>query len=149
MALFSQTRINNLTYKINGSAIEIHRRLGPGLFESVYQTCMEWELQDRGLKFLSRQHLPLTYKGRQIDDAFELDLFVEGLVIVELKAVRELAPIHEAQLLTYLKLTGAPMGLLINFNVPLLTDGIKRLVNPNHTLVDEFDPVARDKHSEE
>ena len=148
MAQFSLTRINNLTYKINGSAIQIHRRFGPGLFESVYQTCMEWELEDRGIKFLSHQRLPLTYRGRQIDDAFELDLFVDSLVVVELKAVRELAPIHEAQLLTYLKVTDAPMGLLINFNVPLLTDGIKRLVNPNHTLVNEFDPPDRDRHSE-
>ena len=147
MALFSQTKINNLTYKINGAAIDIHRRLGPGLFESVYHRCMEWELTDLGLKFLTRQLLPLTYKGRQIDDAFELDLFVENLVVVEIKAVRELAPIHEAQLLTYSRLTNAPVGLLINFNVPLLRDGgIKRLVNPAHTLVDEFNPIERDRH---
>src|SRR5688572_22196152 len=147
MALHSLTRINNLTYKIIGGAIEVHRRLGPGLFESVYHQCMEWELADRGLKFVTRELLPLTYKERQIDDAFQVDLFVENLIVVELKAVKELAPIHEAQLLTYLKLTNAPVGLLINFNVPLLTDGIKRLVNPNHELVDEFNPVRRDDHS--
>jgi GxxExxY protein len=147
MALFSLTRINNLTYKIIGGAIEVHRRLGPGLFESVYHQCMEWELADRGLKFVTRELLPLTYKGRQIDDAFQVDLFVESLIVVELKAVKELAPIHEAQLLTYLKLTNAPLGLLINFNVPLLSGGgIKRLVNPAHTLVDEFNPIERDKH---
>lgn len=147
MALHSLTRINNLTYKIIGGAIEVHRRLGPGLFESVYHQCMEWELADRGLKFVTRELLPLTYKERQIDDAFQVDLFVENLIVVELKAVKELAPIHEAQLLTYLKLTNAPLGLLINFNVPLLRDGgIKRLVNPAHTLVDEFNPIERDKH---
>jgi GxxExxY protein len=147
MALFSLARINNLTYKINGAAIEVHRRLGPGLFESVYHQCMEWELADRGLKFLTRELLPLTYKGRQIDDAFEVDVFVENLIVVELKAVKELAPVHETQVLTYLKLMNAPVGLLINFNVPLLSvGGIKRLVNPVHTLVDEFNPIQRDKH---
>ena len=148
MALFSLTRINTITYKINGGGIEIHRRFGPGLFESVYHTCMEWELEDRGLKFVSRQLLPVNYKGREIDAAFELDLFVENLVVVELKAVKELAPIHKAQLLTYLKLTDAPVGLLINFNVPVLTDGIKRLVNPSHVLVNEFDPIDRARHGE-
>ncbi len=147
MGLFSLTRINNLTYKINGGAIAIHRRFGPGLFESVYHHCMEWELQDRGLTFVTHELLPLSYKGRQIDNAFELDLLVENLVVVEIKAVQELAPVHEAQVLTYLKLTNAPVGLLINFNVPVLRDGgIKRLVNPAHTLVDEFNPIERDKH---
>jgi GxxExxY protein len=147
MGLFSLTRINNLTYKINGGAIAVHRRFGPGLFESVYHQCMEWELADSGLTFVTRQLLPLSYKGRQIDNAFEVDFFVENLVVVELKAVKELAPVHEAQVLTYLKLTNAPLGLLINFNVPLLKDGgIKRLVNPAHTLVDEFNPIERDKH---
>src|SRR5688572_22039030 len=147
MALFSLTKINTITYKIRGAAIEIHRRIGPGVFESVYHKCMEWELQDRRLAFTSKQQLPLIYKGRELDAGFELDFFVEGLVVVELKCVKELAPVHEAQVLTYLKLTGAPLGLLINFNVPLVTDGIKRLVNPNHELVDEFNPVRRDDHS--
>jgi GxxExxY protein len=147
MALFSKTRLDTLTYKINGGAIEVHRRLGPGLFESVYHTCMEWELQDCSLKFVTHELLPLTYKGRQVDAAFELDLLVEGLIVVELKAVKELAPIHEAQVLTYLRLTNAPLGLLINFNVPLLKDGgIKRLVNPAHTLVDDYNPIERDQH---
>ena len=146
MALFSLTRINNLTYKINGAAIEIHRRLGPGLFESVYHRCMEWELQDRRLNFVTHELLPLSYKGRQVEAAFEVDLFVEQLVVVELKAVRELAPVHEAQLLTYLKLTDAPVGLLINFNVPLLNEGITRLVNPRHTLVNEFNPIEHEQH---
>jgi GxxExxY protein len=147
MALFSKTRLDTLTYKINGGAIEVHRRLGPGLFESVYHTCMEWELQDCSLKFVTHELLPLTYKGRQVDAAFELDLLVEGLIVVELKAVKELALIHEAQVLTYLRLTNAPLGLLINFNVPLLKDGgIKRLVNPAHTLVDDYNPIERDQH---
>ena len=147
MALFSLTRINNLTYNINGAAIDVHRRLGPGLFESVYHQCMEWELRDRGMKFLTRELVPLSYKGREIENAFEVDLFVENLIVVELKAVKQLAPIHEAQLLTYLRLLNAPVGLLINFNVPLLRDGgIKRLVNPAHTLVNEFNPIERDKH---
>ena len=147
MALFSRSRLDTLTYRINGGAIDVHRRLGPGLFESVYHTCMEWELQDLGLKFVTRELLPLSYKGRQIDAAFEVDLFVESVIVVELKAVKELAPIHEAQVLTYLRLTNAPLGLLINFNVPLLKGGgIKRLVNPRHTLVDEHNPIDRDKH---
>jgi GxxExxY protein len=147
MAICSAKRINALTYNINGGAIDIHRRFGPGLFESVYHTCMEWELKDRGLKFLSGEVLPLSYKKRQIDAAFELDLFVEGLVVVEIKAVKQLAPIHDAQLLTYLKLTDAPIGLLMNFNVPLLTGGgIKRLVNPSHDIVseDEFRELGVD-----
>ena len=147
MALYSLSKINNITYKIRGAAIDIHRRFGPGVFESVYHKCMEWELRDRGLAFTSKQKLPLVYKGMELDAGFELDFFVEGLVVVELKCVKELAPVHEAQLLTYMKLTDAPLGLLINFNVPLVTDGIKRLVNPKHELVDVFNPIQRDKHS--
>ena len=91
MSLFSKTRINSVTHKIIGAAIEVHRRIGAGCFESVYHRCVEWELRQRGLKFVSEEPVPLVYKGTELDAAFVLDLFVEGLVVVELKAVAELA----------------------------------------------------------
>ena len=138
MAQFPRSQINKITYAINGGAIEVHRRLGPGLFESTYQKCMEWELRDRGLSFSAGQPLPLEYKGLKIEQAYKVDLWVEGLVVVELKCVAELAPVHETQLLTYLKLTGAPIGLLINFNVPILKSGIQRLLNKDHELVEDI-----------
>lgn len=137
MAQFPRSQINRITYAINGGAIEVHRRLGPGLFESTYQKCMEWELRDRGLSFSSGQPLSLEYKGLKIEQAYKVDLWVEGLVIVELKCVAELAPVHVTQLLTYLKLTGAPVGLLINFNVPILRSGIQRLLNKDHELIED------------
>ena len=149
MALFSQTVINGITHKIIGAAIEVHRWLGPGLFESVYHKCVASELRRRGVRFLTEEPVPLVYKGEQLDAAFVLDLFVEQLVVVELKCVEALAPVHEAQLLTQVKLTDAPIGLLINFNVAVLKNGgIKRKINDNHELVDEFNPVHRAKYSE-
>ena len=149
MALFSRTRINAITHKIIGSAIEVHRRLGAGLFESVYHKCLAWELRQRKVTSVSEEPVPLVYKGEQLDAAFVLDLFVEGLVVVELKSVSELAPVHEAQLLTQVRLTDAPIGLLINFNVPVLREGgIKRKINENHELVDEFNPIHRVKYKE-
>jgi GxxExxY protein len=149
MALFSRTRINGITHKIIGAAIEVHRRIGAGCFESVYHKCMAWELRQRNVKFVSEEPVPLVYKGIQLDAAFVLDLFVEGLVVVELKAVAEVAPVHEAQLLTQIRLTDAPIGLLINFNVPVLKEGgIKRKINENHELVDKFNPLDRAKYKE-
>jgi len=117
-----------LTAQIIGAAIEVHRELGPGLLESAYQACLARELSLRGLPFMQEKPLPVEYKGTRVDCGYRLDFLVDGKVIVELKAVDALAPVHEAQLLTYLKLTGCRVGLLINFYVPVLKDGIKRLV---------------------
>lgn len=103
--------------------------LGPGLLESAYERCLHYEAQSRGLTVLRHEALPVMYRGLSIDCGFRLDLLVEGLVIVEVKAVKALAAIHRAQLLTYLRLTGCQVGLLINFNQTVLKDGIVRLVN--------------------
>jgi GxxExxY protein len=129
MALSNLPHINEITSLIIKAAIEVHRRLGPGLFESVYIVCLVYELQNAGLTIRSEKKLPVTYKGIQLDCGFRLDMIVNELVIVEVKSVRTLAPIHEAQLLTYLKMTGCPAGLLINFKVPILKQGLKRLLN--------------------
>ena len=143
MAQFSRSVLNNLTYKIIAAAIEVHRHLGPGLLESVYQRCMERELAGRPLAFKAQQPLRVDYKGLRIDCGFRIDLCIEDLVIAELKSVQELCPVHGAQLLTYLELTGVPVGLLINFNVPVLRDGVCRMLNKEHELVDHFDPTSR------
>ncbi len=121
--------INDLTGQIIGSAIEVHKALGPGLLESVYEECLSHEFDLR--KFHYKRQYPITveYKGVQLDCGYRIDFLVEDLVILELKSVDSLDPIHEAQILTYLKLTGLKVGLLINLNVPLLRDGIKRLIN--------------------
>jgi GxxExxY protein len=111
-----------------GAAIDVHREMGPGLLESVYQKCMEVELQIRGLSCRPQARLPLIYKGRSIDDQFIMDFYFPGQLVVELKAVDRLLPVHEAQLLTYLRLSKTHVGLLLNFNVPVLKDGMKRLV---------------------
>ena len=116
------------TEEIIGAAIEVHKFLGPGLMESAYLICMERELAIRNLQFEAEKPLPLEYKGVQLSSTYRLDLVVEKKVIVELKAVDILESIHEAQLLTYLRLSGCRVGLLINFNVPILKDGIKRMV---------------------
>jgi GxxExxY protein len=117
-----------LTEKIIGGAIEVHRHLGPGLLESAYEECLCHELKLAGLKFVKQKSLPLEYKGIKLDCGYRIDVVVEDRVIVELKCVEQIAPIHEAQLLTYLKLSGIKTGLIINFNSGLLKDGIKRMV---------------------
>jgi GxxExxY protein len=122
-------RINGLTEMIIGAAIEVHRQLGPGLLESAYEQCLCHELTLRSLNFQRQVPLPVSYKGILLDCGYRIDILVESLVVVELKTVDELHPIHEAQLLTYLKLLKAPVGLLINFQVPLLKDGLKRIAN--------------------
>ena len=121
--------LNAITHKIIGGAIEVHRALGPGLLESAYEACLAFELAERGLKVEQQKPLPVVYKDVHLDCGYRLDLLVEDAVIVELKAVSELAPIHEAQVLSYLKLSGCKVGLLINFNVEVLKQGIRRLVN--------------------
>jgi len=118
-----------LTGQMTGAAIEVHKQLGPGLLESTYQACLCHELELRGISFECQKPLPLEYKGVKLECGYRIDLLVAGLVIVEIKSVEALAPIHEAQLLTYLKLTGVKVGLLINFNVVVLKEGIRRLVH--------------------
>jgi GxxExxY protein len=117
-----------LTREVIGAAIEIHREIGPGLLESVYQLCLEHELRLRGVEHKPQEPLPLVYKGLTLDVDLRMDFFFPGRLVVELKAVEKLLPIHEAQLLTYLRLTRTRVGLLINFCVPVLKDGIKRMV---------------------
>ena len=111
-----------------GAAIEVHRHLGPGLLESAYESCLCRELELRGLSFERQQSLPISYKGQSVECGYRLDLVVAGVVLAEIKAVEALLPIHQAQLLTYLRLTGLRLGLLLNFNVPVLTRGIRRVV---------------------
>ncbi|HYY71964.1 MAG TPA: GxxExxY protein [Candidatus Bathyarchaeia archaeon] len=120
--------IDGLTEKIIGAAVAVHRALGPGLLESAYEECLAHELDLAKISFERQVALPVIYKSIQLDCAYRLDFLVEKTVILELKAVENLQPIHEAQLLTYLKLGGWPIGLLINFNVPVLMKGIKRMV---------------------
>ena len=117
-----------LSNKVIGAAIEVHRILGPGLLESVYEQAMAYEVAALGLQVQAQLPLPVSYKTIRLDCGFRLDLLVEKQLIVEIKSVEALAPIHDAQLLTYLKITGLKTGLLINFNVPLLKQGLKRLV---------------------
>lgn len=117
-----------LTAQIIGAAIEVHKRWGPGLYEEIYEKSMCRELELRGLSFACQMGLPLEYKGARVGDDLRLDLWVEKKVVVEIKAVAILLPIHEAQLLTYMRLTKSQVGLLINFNVEVLKRGIKRFV---------------------
>jgi len=118
-----------ITGEIVDAAMKVHTALGPGLLESAYEACLLFELHKRGLKALRQVELPVVYEGVKIDVGYRIDLLVEDSVIVELKAVAELLPVHQAQLLSYLKLSGKRVGLLINFNVLHLKDGIKRMVN--------------------
>jgi GxxExxY protein len=118
----------DLTDKIIGAAIEVHKVLGPGLLESTYQVCIEHESILRNIPFENLVNLPLNYKGIKLDAGYVIDLIYDKRVIVELKAVERVMPVHEAQLLTYMRLTGIRVGLLINFNVPVLKDGIYRRV---------------------
>lgn len=117
-----------LTEQIIGAAIEVHKHFGHGLLESAYEECLCRELYLRGLKFERQRNLPLEYKGIKLDCGYRIDIVVEEKVILELKVVDTIAPIHEAQLLTYLKLSGIEIGLIINFDVPVLKDGIKRFI---------------------
>jgi GxxExxY protein len=118
----------NLTEQIIGAAIEVHRHLGPGLLESAYEECLCCELKLRGLSFERQKPLPLEYKGIKLDCGYRIDIVVGNKVILELKCVDTIAPVHEAQLLTYLRLSGLKVGLILNFYVPVMKDGIKRLV---------------------
>ena len=140
---------NVLTDQIIGCAIEVHRHLGPGLLESVYEECLCYELGQIGLRFERQVHLPVIYKGVKLDCGYKLDLVVEESVVVELKSIEDVTPLHHAQLLTYLKSSNKKVGLLINFNVPILKNGLKRIVNryagptlTRHTSADSaFEPL--------
>ena len=118
---------NELSKVILGAAIEVHRQLGPGLLESAYEECLAHELSLRNVPFEKQKAIPVIYKGVALDCGFRADILVDNKVLVELKAVDELAPIHDAQVLTYLKLTHCKLGLLLNFNVLLMRDGMKRV----------------------
>ena len=122
-------KINRVTEAIIAGAIEVHRALGPGLLESTYEACLAAELQGRGLAVECQKLLPVIYKGTRVDCGYRIDLLVESQIVVELKSVQALDPVHEAQTLTYLRQSGCPVGLLINFNVTLLKNGLKRFVN--------------------
>ena len=119
---------DSLSNRVIGCALEVHRALGPGLLESAYEQCLAHELQCNSIAFSSQQALPVEYKGAHLDCGYRVDLIVKDKLIVELKAVDRVQPVHEAQLLTYMKLAHIPVGLLINCNVPRLKDGIKRYV---------------------
>lgn len=121
--------INDLSHAVIGAAIEVHKQLGPGLLENAYLKCLERELTLREIHFEAEHPLPVVYKEARVECGYRLDFWIERRLVVELKAVESIHPIHEAQLLTYLRLTECEVGLLINFNVPRLTDGIKRMVN--------------------
>ncbi|MFZ4537702.1 GxxExxY protein [Propionivibrio sp.] len=121
--------LNELTEMVIGAAIQVHRTLGPGLLESVYSECLAIELADCGLHALREVTIPITYKNINVNNAYRLDFIIEDDLIVECKTVELLLPIHSAQVLTYLKVTGKRLGLLINFNVEILHKGIKRIAN--------------------
>ena len=124
-----EPHLNLVTGQIIGAAIEVHRSIGPGLLESTYMQCLQFELAGRNLRFVVQRPVPILYKGVQLDANYRIDLLVEDLVVVEVKSLECLLPVHQAQVLTYMRLTDCPAGLLINFNVPKLVDGVKRLIN--------------------
>jgi GxxExxY protein len=124
------SEFNDVTGRILGGAIEVHRALGPGLLESIYMTCLQFELAAANLRYVTQRVVPIVYKAMEVQACYRVDLIVEDLVVVELKSTAALLPVHESQLLTYMGLTKCPAGLLINFNVPRLMDGVKRMINP-------------------
>lgn len=124
-------RVNPLTERVIGAAIRVHKALGPGLLESVYQACLVFELRRSGLLVEANVPLPVVYDDVRLDLGFRLDGVVENYLVLELKSVKKVVRLHDAQVLTYLKLSGFPIALLINFNVTLLKVGVKRLINPN------------------
>ncbi len=134
----SKSLLSDLTYQVNGAAIDVHKALGPGLLESVYHKCMKFELKTRGIRFESELVIPYNYKGNDIELDLRCDFLIEGILVVELKAVEAILPIHEAQLLTYLKLLKVPKGLLLNFNVEhIFKEGQKTYVNELYRFLPE------------
>lgn len=128
---FTEKDYNSLTQSIIYCCMEVHKELGPGLMESVYEVCVESFMKKEGLRVQRQVMLPVKFKGETLDKAFVIDMVVNDLIVLELKSVEEILPVHEAQLVTYLKLSGKKIGLLINFNVPLLKEGIRRKINGN------------------
>ena len=122
-------RLDQITRRIIGAAIEVHKNLGPGLLGSAYQVCLAFELRERGFNVEEQKPLPVVYKQVKLDCGYRMDLLVENEIVVEVKAMEQLAPIHEAQLLSYLRLSGKHVGLLINFHVRVLKNGLKRIVD--------------------
>ena len=131
--VLADLHFNDVTHQVIGAAIEVHRSLGPGLLESIYAPCLHCELAARGVKFATQRAIPVIYKGSALDMSYRVDLVVEDVVVVELKCVERLLPVHQAQVLTYVRLLGYPAGLLINFNEARLMDGVKRVLNPAHS----------------
>ena len=121
--------INRLSNRVIGAAIEVHRLMGPGLLESTYEECLVYELEDRGIRAARQVMVPLKYKGRTLSTSYRIDLLVNDSLLIEVKSVEQLAPIHESQVLTYLRLTELPLGLLLNFNCTTLVKGLRRLAN--------------------
>ena len=121
---------NDITRQILAAAIEVHRTIGPGLLESIYTQCLHYELAARRLRFVAQRSVPIVYKRIPLGERYRIDLIVEDRVVVEVKSVAVLLPVYQAQVLTYMAITGCPAGLLINFNAPRLMDGVKRLINP-------------------
>ena len=123
---------NSTTERIIGAALEVHRHIGPGLLESTYLECLESELADRRIRFERERVVPIVYKQKRLKKTYKLDLVIENLVVVEVKSVAAILGVHEAQVITYLKLTGHPVGLIVNFNVAkLMAGGVKRLIHPD------------------
>jgi GxxExxY protein len=120
--------VNHLTEQVIGAAIRVHRELGPGLLESAYVTCLAWELVELGIPVERQKQISVVYRNRRLDCGYRIDMLVDGRVLVEVKSVERLERVFTAQVLTYLKLSGCEVGLLINFNVPLLKEGVRRLV---------------------
>jgi GxxExxY protein len=134
----TKTYLKDLIYQVNGCAIEVHKHLGPGLLESVYHTCLKKELTIRGLEFETELTIPVYYKGLELETGLRCDLLVEKSLIVELKAVEKVLPIHEAQILTYMNLLEIPIGLMINFNVThIFKEGQKTYVNERYRYLEE------------
>lgn len=127
--MLENQRLDQISHGIIGAAIEVHRHLGPGLLESAYEACLVFEIEKLGMKVEEQKPLPVVYKEVKLDCGYRLDLVVEDEIIVEIKAIEKLLPIHDAQLLSYLRLTRKKVGLLMNFHVPVLKDGLKRIVN--------------------
>jgi GxxExxY protein len=136
--MLTQKYLNDISYKIIGCAIEVHRHLGPGLLESVYEICFVEELVNAGLKVESQVYVPVNYKGKFIGGGFKLDLLVNDLIIIEEKAVEQMIPLYQAQLLTYLKLAGKPKGLLINFNCQNIMEQLDSLVTDEYAKLPKY-----------
>jgi GxxExxY protein len=132
-SMLADTPFNTLTSQIIAAAIDVHRALGPGLLESTYSPCLKYELTTRRLRYITERLIPIVYRGMPLEGGYRVDLIVEDTIVVEIKSVERLLAVHQAQVLTYVGLTGCPAGLLINFNVPKLVDGVKRVINPHHS----------------